>query len=86
MKLQIIDLLPLVHPFSFYMQDAYKFLNENLIIFCKLNIKDGNVFYTDIYYIYDNNTKNIYMVIYKKKFKKCLYLFNKAFSNYQATY
>ena len=39
--------------------------------FRKLNIKDGNVFYTDIYiYIYDNNNKNMYMFIYKKKFKK----------------
>ena len=43
-------------------------------------------FYTDIYYIYNNNTKNIYMVIYKKSLKKCLCLFNKTFSNYQATY
>ena len=31
--------------------------------FCKLNIKEGNVFYT---YIYKNNNKNIYMFIYKK--------------------
>ena len=62
-KLQIFDLLSLVNPCSFYMEDTYEFLNEKLIIFCKLNIKDGNVFYTDIYYIYDNNTKNIYMVI-----------------------
>ena len=35
--------------------------------FCKLNIKDGNVFNT---YIYDNNNKNIYMHIYKNKFTK----------------
>ena len=46
------------------------FWMKNLLFFCKLNIKDDNVFDTDIYYIYDNNTKNIYMVIYKKKFKK----------------
>ena len=38
------------------MEDAYKFLNkkmrserEKITIFCKLNIKDDNVFYTDIY-------------------------------------
>ena len=57
------------------MQNAYEFLNETFrsekgekkIFFCKLNIKDDNFFYTDIY-IYDNN-KNIYMLIYKK-FKK----------------
>ena len=46
------------------MQDAYEFLNEKLRsekgeknIFCKLDIKDDNVFYTDIYYI-------IYIYIY----------------------
>ena len=42
------------------------------------------VFFTQIY-IYDNN-KNIYILIYKKSLKKCLRLFNKTFSNCQATY
>ena len=46
------------------------FLMKNGSFFCKLNIKDGNAFYTDIYYICDNNNKNIYMFMYKKKFKK----------------
>ena len=62
------------------------FLNEKLwsekreknYLFCKLNIKDGNVFYT---YIYNNNNKNIYMFIYKKSLTKCLCRFNKTFSN-----
>ena len=36
-------------------------------------------------YIYDNS-KNIYILIYKKSLKKCLRLFNKTFSNCQATY
>ena len=36
---------------------------EKKCFFCKLNIKEGNVFYT---YIYKNNNKNIYMFIYKK--------------------
>ena len=44
-----------------------------------MNIKDDNGFYTD-------NNKNIYMLIYKKSFKKCLRLFHKTFSNFQATY
>ena len=65
------------------------FLNEKLrsekgkknYFFCKVNMKDGNVFYTDIC-IYDNNNKNIYMFIYKKSLKKCLRHFNKTFSNY----
>ena len=44
------------------------------------------MFFTQIY-IYDNNNKNIYMFIYKKKsLRKRLRLFNKTFSNYQATY
>ena len=54
------------------------------LFFWKLIIKDDNVF-TQIY-IYDNNNKNIYELIYKKSFKKCLRLFNKTFSNYQANY
>ena len=33
-------------------------------------LQDGNVFNTDICYIYDNTNKDIYMFIYKKKFKK----------------
>ena len=37
-------------------------------------------------YIDDKSNKNIYMFIYKKGFKKCLLLFNKPFSNYEATY
>ena len=49
-------------------------------------MKDGNVFYTDIYYIYENNNENIYTFIYIKKLKKCLCLFIKIFSNYQAAY
>ena len=56
------------------MQDAYEFLNEkirsekrekNYYFFDKLNIKDANVFYIDIYR-YDNNN-NTYMFIYIKK-------------------
>ena len=79
-KLQLFDLHPLVHPCLFYMQDTYEFFwkknwglkREKIIkFFCRLNIKDGNVFYTDIYiyiyiYIYDNNN-NTYMFIYIKK-------------------
>ena len=53
------------------MQDAYEFLNEKLrsekreknYFFCELNIKDGNVFYTDIY-IYNIYIYNIYIYIY----------------------
>ena len=57
------------------MEDTYEFLNEKLIIFCKLNIKDGNVFYTDIYYIYiyDNNTTKIFTWSYIKKVLKNIY-------------
>ena len=54
------------------MQNAYEFLNETFrtengekkLFFCKLSIKDDN-FFTQIY-IYDDNKKNIYMLIYKK--------------------
>ena len=57
---------PLFIPVHFYMQDAYEFLNEkfrsdkreNNFFFCKLSIKDSNVF------------TQIYMLIYKRKFKK----------------
>ena len=54
------------------------------LFFCKLNIKDGNVFYTDIYTI---TTIKIFTCSYiKKSLKKCLRRFNETFSNYQATY
>ena len=43
------------------------------------------MFFTQIY-IYENNNKNIYMLVYKKSLKKCLCLFHKTFSNCQATY
>ena len=43
------------------------------------------MFFTQIY-IYDNNNKNIYMLIYKKNLKRYLRLFHKTFSNCQATY
>ena len=62
------------------------FWMKNWLFFCKLNIKDDNGFYTDIYYIYDNNTKNTYMIICKKSLKKSLCHLDKTFSNYQATY
>ena len=53
------------------MQDAYEFLNEKLrsekrkknYYFCKLKIKDGNVFYTDIH-IYIYNIYIYYIYIY----------------------
>ena len=63
------------------MQDAYEFLNEKLrsekreknYFFCKLNIKDGNVFYTDIYTI---TTIKIFTCSYlKKKVQKNVYTF-----------
>ena len=72
------------------MQDTYEFLNgklrsekreENFFFFCKLKIKDGNVFYTDIY-----SFLHIYISIYIFISKKSLRLFNKTFSNYQATF
>ena len=68
------------------------FLNEKLrsgkreknYFFCKLNIKDGNVFYTDIYTI---TTIKIFTCSYiKKSLKKCLRRFNKTFNYYQAAY
>ena len=85
---QFSTCFPHVHPCSFQMQDDYEFSNEKLrsgngeknFFF----VKDDNVF-TQIY-IYDNNNKNIYMLIYKKSLKKCLRLFHKTFSNCQATY
>ena len=71
---------PHVHPCSFYMQDAYEFLNEKLrsekreknYFFCKLNIKDGNVFYTDIYTI---TIIKIFTCLYIKKVWKHVYTF-----------
>ena len=57
---------------------------EKNYFFCKLNIKDGNVFYTDIYTI---TTIKIFTYSYiKKSLKKCLRSFNKTFSNQQANY
>ena len=53
---------------------------ENNDFFCKLNIKDGNVFNTDIYTI---TAIKIFTCSYiKKGFKKCLRRFNKFFNNY----
>ena len=43
------------------------------------------MFFTQTY-IYDNNNKNINMLIYKKSLKKFLCLFHKTFSNCQASY
>ena len=57
-------------PVHFTCRMLMNFWMKSWLFFCKLNIKDGNIFYTDIYCIYDNNNKNIYMFIYKKKFKK----------------
>ena len=74
------------------MQDAYEFLNEKLrsekrennYFFCKLNIKDGNVVYTDMYTI---TTIKLFTCSYiKKSLRKCQHHFNKTFSNYQAIY
>ena len=72
------------------MQNAYEFLNETFRsekgekTFFVVN-STKTLFFTQIY-IYDSNNKNIYMLIYKKDPKKCLRLFNKTFSNVQATY
>ena len=43
------------------------------------------MFFAQIY-IYDNNNKNIYILIHEKNLKKYLRFFNKTFSNCQATY
>ena len=58
------------------MQDAYEFLNEKFRgekgeknYFFVNSTEKMVMFFTHIY-IYDNNNKNIYMFIYKKKFKK----------------
>ena len=81
---------PHVHPCSFYMQNAYEFLNETFRsekgekTFFVVN-STKTLFFTQIY-IYDSNNKNIYMLIYKKRFKKCICLFQRTFSNCQATY
>ena len=57
---------------------------ENNYFFCKLNIKDGNVVYTDIFTI---TTIKLFTCSYiKKSLRKCLRSFNKTFSNHQATY
>ena len=74
---------PHVHLCSFYMQNAYEFLNETFrsekgekkLFFCKLNIKDDNVSYTDIYiYIYMITIK-IFTCWYMKKVLKNVYAF-----------
>ena len=57
---------------------------EKNYFFCKLNIKDGNVFYTDIYTI---TTIKIFTYSYiKKSLKNCPASFDKTFSNYEVTY
>ena len=69
------------------MQDTYEFLNEKLrsekggknYFFCELNIEDGNIFYTDVYTIITITLTCSYIY-------KCLRIFNKTFSNYQAAY
>ena len=57
---------------------------EKIVFFCKLNVKDDNGFYTDMYTI---ETIKIFTCSYiEKRLKKCPRLFNKTLSNYQATY
>ena len=58
------------------MQDAYEFLNEKLRsakgeknYFFVNSAYKMTVLFTQIY-IYDNNNKNIYVLIYKKSLKK----------------
>ena len=79
-KLQIFDLLPLVHPCSFYMLDAHEFLNEKL----RSEKREKNFFFCKL--IYTITTIKIFTCSYVKSLKKCLRLFNKTFNNYQATY
>ena len=72
---------PMFIPVLFTCRMLMNFLNEELrskkgeknYFFYKLDIKDDNVFYTDIYY--DNNNKKIYMLIYIKKVLKNVYAF-----------
>ena len=80
--------------FILHAECLWIFLNEKLssqkrvnnYFFCKLNIKDGNVFYIYIY-IYTITIIKIFTCSYiKQSLKKCLRRFNKTFSNYQATY
>ena len=79
--------LPCSSLFILYAGCLWIFLNEKLrsekrennSFFCKLNIKDGNVFNTDIYTI---TAIQIFTCSYiKKSLKKCLRRFNKTFSN-----
>ena len=90
-KLLIFDLLPacsslfILHAgyiwiFEWKIEE-WKERREFFFFFCKLKIKDGNVFYTDIY-----SFLHIYISIYIFIYKKSLRLFNKTFSNYQATF
>ena len=57
---------------------------EKRIFFFKFNIKDDNVCFTDIYTIKTIETSTWSNI--KESLKKCLRLFNKTFSKYQATY
>ena len=76
---------PHVHPCSFYMQNDYEFLNETFrsekgeknYFFVNPTSK-MTIFFTQIY-IYDNNNENIYMLIYKKSFKKMSMPFSQNF-------
>ena len=89
-KLLIFDLLPACSSL-FILHAGYIWIFEwkieewkerrEFFFFCKLKIKDGNVFYTDIY-----SFLHIYISIYIFIYKKSLRLFNKTFSNYQATF
>ena len=73
------------------MEDAYEFWKKKLgnkkrekNFFFKFNIKDDNVCFTDIYTIKTIETSTWSNI--KESLKKCLRLFNKTFSKYQATY
>ena len=59
-------------------------VRKGLFFFVNSTLKIAMLF-TQIY-IYDKNSKTIYMFTYKKSLRKCLHCFNKTFSNYQATY
>ena len=71
---------PPVHPCSFYMQNAYEFLNETFRsekrVKCFFVNSTQTLLFTQIY-IYDNNNKNICMLIYKNTFKKVYAFFIK---------
>ena len=79
------------------MQDAYEFLNEklgstkrgkNYFIVTQHTYFLHKYIYIYIYiYIYTIRIIKVFTCSYIKKcLKKCLHLFNKTFSNYQATY